>query len=63
MEEVAAWFSKELAQMFDEAELKDIESHVRELVKSDGETHSAFHHRGTIPIEFKLDDNDILYIF
>ena len=78
MEEVKTWFSSEVAQMFDEAELKDIESHARELVEADGETwsalhhwetHSAFHHwsasphhRGSIPIEFKLDD-DILYIF
>ena len=69
MEEVKTWYSAELAKTFGEAELKDIESHAREMVEADGETWSAFHHwsasphhRGSIPIEFKLDDG-ILYIF
>ena len=71
MEEVKTWISAELAKAFDEAELKDIESHAREMVEADGETWSAFHHwsdsphhRGAIPIEYWLgDDYQTLYIF
>ena len=71
MEEVKTWYSAELAKTFDEAELKDIEEHARELVEADGETWSAFHHwsdsphhRGSIPIEYRLsDDGMTLYIF
>jgi len=62
MEEVATWFSAELAQLFDVAELKEIESHARELVEADGETWSAFHHRGSIPIEYKVVEGT-LYIY
>ena len=71
MEEVKTWISAELATTLDGAELKDIESHAREMVEADGETWSAFHHwsasphhRGPIPIEYRLDDDKAtLYIF
>ena len=64
MEAVATWFSSEVASWFDESELAEIEEHARTLIEEDGETWSAFHHRGTIPIEFKLDsDGQTLYIF
>ena len=59
MEEVKTWISAELAKAFDETELKEIEGHARELAEADGETWSAFHHRGSIPIEYKLDDGPI----
>ena len=62
MEAVATWFSSEVASWFDESELAEIEEHARTLAEE--ESHGAFHHRGTIPIMYKLDDDGTtLYIF
>jgi len=61
MEEVATWFSAELVELLnDAAELAEIESKARLLAKD--ELWSAFHHRGSIPIEYKVVEGT-LYIY